>query len=76
MQRWKHTKNIKTKLERVLIKISPENREEASALYYNKWMLPPNLARNILSVLYINDSRTRQNENAILKEQKYLYKTS
>lgn len=59
MQRWKHTKNIKTKLERVLMKISPENREEASALYYNKWMLPANLARNILSVSYINGTRTK-----------------
>lgn len=41
------------------MKISPENREKASALYYNKWILPPNVARNILSVLYINGSGTR-----------------
>lgn len=55
------------------MKISPENREEASALYYNKWMLPANLARNILSVSYINGTRTKQNKNPILREQKYLY---
>lgn len=55
------------KLERVLIKISPEIREEVSALYYKKWMLLPNLARNILSVLYINGSRMRKNKNVVLK---------
>lgn len=54
------------KLERVLIKISPEIRE-VSALYYKKWMLLPNLARNILSVLYINGSGMRKNKNAVLK---------
>lgn len=57
------------------MKISPENREEANALYYNKWILPPNLARNILLVLYINGSGTRQNKNAILKKEKCLHKT-